>query len=90
MSQAGSSLSLALLNAVSTSVLSLLMLMCFWDLKDLIAWENCASIFSPENQKECSARRVTTDEIVSYVLKISGFGIPAMAWNLKSPCTYNE
>ena len=85
MSQAGSSLSLALLNAVSTLAFTMLILMCFWDLKDLTAWVSCFSIFCPENQKECSARRAITDGVVSYSLNINGFAIPVIVWNLESP-----
>ena len=65
ISQAESSLFLAFLNAVSTS--ARVVLICAWDLKDLIAKRNCSSILLPENQKEYSARRVTTDRIVSYI-----------------------
>ena len=90
MSQAGSSLSLALLNAASTSAFNTLMVMCFWNLKDLIAWGNCASRSLPENQKECSAKRAKTNRTVRYPWKINGLVLPAAAWNLESPCGYNE
>ena len=90
MSQAGSSLLMALLNAVSTCAFNILILMCFWDLKDLTAWGNCASICSPDNQKECSAKRAITNRIVRYWLQSNWFIIPAVAWNLESPCIYNQ
>ena len=70
ISQAGFSLLMALLNAVSTCAFNILMVMCFWDLKDLIAWGNCAPISSPENQKECSAKRAMTDKILNIDCKI--------------------
>ena len=85
MSQAGSSLSLALLNAVSTLAFTIVILMCFWDLKDFTAWGNCSFICCPENEKECSARRAITDRVVSYSLNINWFVIPVIAWNLESP-----
>ena len=89
MSQVGSFSSVALLNAVSMLAFTIFML-CDWDMKDLIAWGSCSFIYPPENQKECSARRAITDKIVSYAFKINGFVIPAMAWNLESPCIYSE
>ena len=89
MSQVGSSLSLALLNAVSMLAFIILML-CDRDLKDLIAWGSCFFIYPPENQKECSARRAITDKFVSYAFKINGFVIQAMAWNLEISCIYSE
>ena len=90
MSQAGFFLSQALLNAASTSALTILIVICFWDLKDLMAWGICASIFFPENQKECSAKRARTNEILRYLLKIDVLAIPAIAWNLESPYAYNK
>jgi len=89
MSQVGCSLSLALLNAVSMLAFIVSML-CDWDLKDLIAWGSWFFISLPENQKECSARRVITDKIISYALKLMEFVIPAMARNLESPWTFNK
>jgi hypothetical protein len=41
-----------------------LIVICFWDLKDLIAWGNCVFISIPENQKECSAKRAITNRIL--------------------------
>lgn len=90
MSQAGSLLSLALLNAVSTPMFSVAILMCLCNLNDLIAWESCFSILFAENQKECSIRRARTKKIFKYWLKNKGFAIPATAWNLGSPCSYND
>ena len=79
MSQVGSPLSMALLNAVSTCAFNILVVMCFWDLKDLMAWGNCSSMSWPENQKECSAKRAITNRIVRYWLQNKQFIIPAIA-----------
>jgi hypothetical protein len=46
----------------------------------LIAWDNCVSIVLPENQKECSAKRATTNKCVSYLVKMNEFALPAMIW----------
>jgi len=85
ISQARSSLSLALLNAVATSAFIVSIVISFWDLKDFMAWSNCACISFPENQKECSAKRATTKRIVSYLFENNKFIIPAIAWILESP-----
>jgi hypothetical protein len=36
-------------------------------------------MLSPENQKECSARRAKTNGIIKYSVKNNGFAIPAIA-----------
>jgi hypothetical protein len=43
-----------------------------------MAWGNCASIFFPENQKECSVKRAMTNGIVKYSLQNNRFVIPAV------------